>query len=150
MLVKDVMTRDLVTCPVEASLRLGVERMLANRVGSVIVSDGTRPVGIVTETDVLHAGYVARRPFAEIPVRKVMSGSLVTIGPEKTLRRATRCMHDEGVKKLVVVEDFTPVGIVTTRDVIDSYHDLKAEMRDLLRPDRSRIHDPAAYDFDGE
>lgn len=150
MLVKEVMTADLVTCPVEASLRLGVERMLANRVGSVIVSDGKRPVGVVTETDVLHAGYVARRPFAEIPVRKVMSDSLVTIGPEKTLRRATQRMHEEGVKKLIVVEEFTPVGIVTTQDVIESYHDLKVEIRDLLQPDRSRMHDPAAYGFDAE
>jgi len=148
MLVKEVMTRDLVTCPVEASLRRGVERMLRNRVGSVIVSDGERPVGIVTETDVLHAGYVAERPFGEIPVRKVMSGSLVTIAPEKPLRRATQRMHEEGVKKLIVVEEFTPVGIVTTQDVIESYHDLKAEIHDLLRPEGSRSRGPSADGFD--
>ena len=83
-------------------------------------------------------------------VNEVMTADLVTIGPEKTLRRATQRMHEEGVKKLIVVEEFTPVGIVTTQDVIDSYHDLKAEIRDLLQPDRSRMHDPAAYGFDAE
>jgi len=147
MLVSEVMTADLVTCPVEASLRDAVERMLRRGVGSVIVSDDGRPAGILTETDVLHAGYVAQRPFDEIPVRKVMSGSLVTIAPEKTLRRATQRMHAEGVKKLVVVEDFTPVGIVTTQDVIESYHDLKSEIHDLLRPEYSRSHDPSADGF---
>jgi len=39
---------------------------------------------------------------------------------------------------------------VTTQDVIESYHDLKVEIRDLLRPDRSRMYDPAAYGFDAE
>jgi len=39
---------------------------------------------------------------------------------------------------------------VMTADVIDSYHGLKAEIRDLLRPGRSHMHDPAAYGFDAE
>lgn len=132
MLVEEAMSTDLVTCEVDASLRDAVGEMLRNRVGSTIVREGGQPTGIVTETDVLHAGYVTDAPFSEIPVRDVMSSSLVTISKEKTLRRATEQMRDEGVKKLVVVEDMDLVGIVTSQDVVRNYGAIKSELRSVL------------------
>ncbi|MES3161142.1 MAG: CBS domain-containing protein [Halorubrum sp.] len=147
MLVEDVMSTDLVTCPVTAPLQEGVERMLENRVGSVIIRDEEAPVGIVTETDVLHAGYVTKRPFTEIPIRKVMSNPLHTVQPTKTLRRATRRMRQENVKKLVVTADLQPVGIVTAQDVIENYHDIRAEIHDLARSDHTRRLDASAFDL---
>lgn len=132
MLVEEAMSTDLVTCEVDASLRDAVGEMLRNRVGSTIVREGGQPTGIVTETDVLHAGYVTDTPFSEIPVRDVMSSSLVTISKEKTLRRATEQMRDEGVKKLVVVEDMDLVGIVTSQDVVRNYGAIKSELRSVL------------------
>ena len=143
ILVEEAMTTDLVTCPVEESLQAGVERMIRNRVGSVIVHEEKTPVGIVTETDSLYAGCVTERPFTEIPVRKVMSNPLNTITPKKTLRRATERMHEEGIKKLVVVEDMDLVGIITTQDIIEAYHDLKAEIRNLVHPQQPRSLDTA-------
>jgi CBS domain-containing protein len=137
MLVEEAMTTDLVTCPVGESIRGGVERMLRNHVGSVIVREENTPAGIATETDCLHAGFVADAPFGEIPIRTAMSSPLTTIQPERTLRRATERMHDEGVKKLVVVDGMDLVGIVTTQDVIEAYHDLKAEIHDLVRADQA-------------
>lgn len=136
MLVEETMSTDIVTCSVEASLQAAVERMLENRVGSVIVLNGETPVGIATETDTLHAGYVTEQPFTEIPLQKVMSQPLVTISPTKTLRRATKRMSEDGVKKLVVVEDMELLGIVTTQDIVDNYHELKSEVTDLVRRTR--------------
>lgn len=136
MLVEEAMTTDLVTCPVEASVRGGVERMLRNHVGSVIVREEDTPTGIVTEADCLHAGFVTEAPFGEIPIRKVMSRPLHTIQPARTLRRATEQMYDEGIKKLAVVDGMDLVGIITTQDVIAAYHDLKAEIHDLVKSDR--------------
>jgi CBS domain-containing protein len=136
MLVEEVMSVNLVTCPMDVSLQNGVECMLENRVGSVVVLDEETSVGIVTETDTIHAGYVTERPFTDIPIRKVMSNPLITISPEKTLRRATQRMEKDGVKKLVVVEDMNPVGILTTQDIVENYHELKADVTDLVRQDK--------------
>ena len=148
MLVEDVMSTDLVTCSVAAPLQKGVERMLENRVGSVIVRHEETPVGIVTETDVLHAGYVTQRPFTEIPVRKVMSNPLHTIQPRKTLRLATQRMRQENVKKLVVTTDLQPVGVVTAQDVIENYNDIKAEIHDLAHSGHTRTLNASAFDLD--
>lgn len=148
MLVEEIMTEDLVTCSTAASLREGVERMLRNRVGSVIVHEEGAPAGIVTETDALHAGYVTERPFGEIPIRKVMSSPLVTTGPKKTLRSATRRMGEEEVKKLAVVSDMDLVGILTTQDIVDNYHELKADITELVRPHKRRNFDSRSFDLD--
>ena len=104
----------------------------------MIVTDDDTPAGIVTETDLVQAGYVTDRPFSEIPARKVMSSPLATIDPEKTLRRATERMQEEGIKKLPVVDDMELVGILTIQDVIHNYSDLKSEIYEIAQPRKNR------------
>ncbi|MEZ3162848.1 CBS domain-containing protein [Halorubrum sp. RMP-47] len=131
MLVEAVMTTDLVTCDADATVRDATERMLRNRVGSVVVTDDGTPAGILTESDVLRAGYATDDPLSTIPVRKAASAPLVTVRPNATLRTATERMRSEGVKKLVVVDGMSPEGIVTTQDVVDNYAGIRKEVRDL-------------------
>jgi CBS domain-containing protein len=131
MLVEAVMTTDLVTCDADATVRDATERMLRNRVGSVVVTDDGTPAGILTESDVLRAGYATDDPLSTIPVRKAASAPLVTVRPSATLRTATKRMRSEGVKKLVVVDGMSPEGIVTTQDVVDNYAGIRKEVRDL-------------------
>jgi len=131
MIVEEVMSTELVTCDVGASVREATERMLRNRVGSVIVTDGRTPAGIATEADVLYAGYAADEPLSAIPLRKAMTSPVVTIQPSATLRTATDRMRSESVKKLVVTEEMRPVGIVTTQDITDNYGQIRREVRDL-------------------
>lgn len=148
MLVEDVMSTNLVTCGVDATLREGAHRMLEHGVGSVIVCEDGIHRGIVTETDALAAGYVADAPFSEIPIRKVMSTPLETITRKKTIRRAAQRMKDEGIKKLVVIEDMEPVGIITAQDIVGSYHDLKKEVHQLERADWNRTSDSGLFDLE--
>ncbi|GAA0551090.1 CBS domain-containing protein [Halorubrum ejinorense] len=131
MLVEEVMTTDLVTCDADATVRTAAELMLRNRIGSVVVTDGGTPAGILTESDVLHAAYATDDPLSTIPVQKAASAPLVTVRPDATLRTATDRMRSEGVKKLVVVDGVTPAGIVTTQDVVDNYAGIRREVHDL-------------------
>ena len=125
------MTTELVTCDADATVRDASERMLRNRVGSVVVTDGETPAGILTESDVLRAAYATDDPLSAIPVRTAASAPLVTVRPDATLRTATERMRSEGVKKLVVVDGVTPAGIVTTQDVVDNYAGIRREVHDL-------------------
>jgi signal-transduction protein with cAMP-binding, CBS, and nucleotidyltransferase domain len=69
MHVHELMTTTVVTAPADSPLERAVERMLAERVGSVVVTRDGDPAGIVTETDAMHAGAATDRPFAEIDRR---------------------------------------------------------------------------------
>lgn len=130
MQVRDLMTTDVVTCPADESLETAVERMLSRRVGSVIVTDGGDPTGIVTETDAMHAGAATDRPFAGIELREVASSPLYTVGPRTTVRSAVQQMQTRDVKKLPVVRQLELVGILTLTDVVYGYSDIVREAQD--------------------
>ena len=147
MLVEDMMSADVVACDVSVMLRRVVQLMLRERVGSVLVTTDGGPAGIVTETDVLHAGYATNDSFSEIPVRKVMSSPIVTISPSKPIRRAMERMKEHGVKKLVVVEDLEVVGVLTASDLTRHYSEIKSEIHKIERPHKNLTAEDTRFDL---
>jgi len=131
MRVSELMSRELVTVPLGATMKGAAGQMLQNDVGSVIVLNEGTPVGIITEMDALRVGYAANRPFEEVSVRAVMSRPLKTIEPNKTVRTAISRMRRERVKKLPVVTGFDLVGIITMSDIIFNHGELITEARKL-------------------
>lgn len=137
MLVNEVMTTDVVTVPHGASLREAVERLLTERVGSVIVvDDGGGPVGMVTETDVLRAAYKTEAPLSEIAVADLSHQPVVTTAPNRTVNHVAYVMAKEGVKKVPVMEDMDLVGIITLTDIVWRLSDIRQEAtEDAEMPD---------------
>jgi len=131
MRVSELMSRELVTVPVGATMKGAAGQMLQNGVGSVIVLNDETPAGIVTEMDALRVGYATSRPFEEVPVRKVMSHPLETVEPNKTVRTAINRMKRENIKKLPVTSGFDLVGIITMTDIIFNHGELVNEARQL-------------------
>jgi len=140
MLVRELMTTDLVTAPAETTMQQAAKRMLSARVGSIIITTDGTPTGIVTESDALTVGYAADKPFSEVPVQAAMSHPLVTIEPTATVRTATNRMVDDEVKKLPVMSDLELHGILTMTDIVRSHSDLVNEARQI---EQGRgLHDP--------
>lgn len=133
MLVRELMTTDLVTAPVEADMRTVAKRMLDRRVGSVIITNDGTPTGIITESDALLVGYTADKPFSAVSAQAAMSHPLATIEPTTTIRAATDRMIDEGVKKLPVVSELELQGILTMTDIIRAHSDLRKEVQRIER-----------------
>lgn len=134
MLVSELMSTPVASVPIDRSLQEAVERMLADRIGSVVVTEDGNPVGIVTETDVLVAGYRSRAPLFDIPVAEAASRPLITIAPDATVRAAVERMREEGVKKLGVADGLDLRGILTHQDVVQSHPDLIREAIEHVEP----------------
>jgi CBS domain-containing protein len=117
------MTRDpirvAVTCPVGRVVRL----MESQRIRHVLVMDGERLAGIVSNRDV-RAPLVAdpsRPPLsAGSPVSEAMSEVVVTASPSTPLTSAAREMLDQKIGALPVLEDGRPVGILTKSDALEA------------------------------
>jgi len=135
MLVRDVMSTDVVTVDADATLHEAVGRLLAERVGSVVVVDDGTPAGIVTETDALAAAHERGEPLDAIAVSDLTQSPLVTTTAGRTVQSVARTMADESVKKVVVVDDLDIVGIVTLTDIVWRLADLRKEASDLARRD---------------
>lgn len=163
MKVRDVMTTELVTARPTDSLKDLATRLVEAGVSALPVVDAEgRLVGIVTEADVISKeayGGPRRRALQLVVdyfagrdpqwVRKaagwtaadVMTRQVVTADPDDDVRAAARRMLEAGVKRLVVVREGRPVGIVSRRDLMRIFTrpdaevaaDVQAVLRDIRR-----------------
>jgi CBS domain-containing protein len=113
----ELMVRDLVTVAPEDTIGEAAQKMVDRGVGSAVVSDFGRLIGILTERDLMRA-IAARTHSSETRVREWMTPEPITTGPDTTPEQAARIMLDEGFRHLPVVENERAVGIVSIRDVL--------------------------------
>ena len=119
MLVKDVMTRNVITIRPDTPLREAAEIMADNHIGCLIVKSGGKLGGIITDRDILVL--IADGSHRNIDLYKVkdaMTDYVITIGPDKPVEKAVQVMRENRIKKIPVLDDDRLVGIITMSDVI--------------------------------
>jgi len=131
VLVEELMSTDVVTVDIGASLATAVERQLDAGVGSVVVLDDGTPCGIVTENDALEAALKTGRPLHDISIAKLAHGSVVTTHPEMTVQTVARQMADEGIKKVPVLDGIDLVGMLTLTDIVWHLSDIRSEVAEI-------------------
>ena len=110
------MTQGVVTVETADSLRRVGELMRDRNVGSVVVCEGSRPIGVITDRD-LALAVVADQVEADDEAGAHASRPLVTGEVEMDLEEAVALMIQHRIRRLPVTEDETLVGIVTIDDL---------------------------------
>jgi CBS domain-containing protein len=114
--ISEVMTQGVVTAETGDSLRRVGELMRDRNVGSVVICEAGRPVGVITDRD-LALVVVADTVDAEARVGEHASRPLVTGEVEMDIEEAVALMVQHHIRRLPVTEDETLVGIVTIDDL---------------------------------
>jgi CBS domain-containing protein len=114
--VRDVMTQATVTDSTTDTLRSAAERMWREQTGSLLVLDGERLAGIITERDLLRAVALGADP-ATATVDDAMTTEVFTVPPDMPLLDAAREMATRWIRHLPVEDDGQLVGMVSMRDV---------------------------------
>jgi CBS domain-containing protein len=114
--IAEVMTQGVVTARIEDSLHHVGELMRDRNVGSVVVCDGGRPVGVITDRD-LALAVVADGVDATDVAGSHASRPLVTGEVEMDIEEAVALMVQHRIRRLPVTEDESLVGIVTIDDL---------------------------------
>jgi predicted transcriptional regulator len=149
MLVRDAMTRTVVTVSPEATPEAAAGLLAERAITSMPVVDDTgRLVGVVSEADVVresfvvdHDAHLLVEPVPQVPaascVAEVMTTLPVTVHPDTDLAEAAQVMTESTVKSLPVVEDSRLVGIVSRTDVVRMLarrdERVEAHIDDLIR-----------------
>src|SRR5581483_8404480 len=98
-----------------------VELMRAEDAGFIPVVDGDRPVGVVTDRDVVIRGLAEfGASCLDQPVERVMSTGVTTIEPDAELEFAAELMNREEVRRLPVVEGGRLVGILSHGNLVQA------------------------------
>jgi CBS domain-containing protein len=114
--IRDIMTTDVTTIGPEATAMDAARLMRDQDIGDVIVADGDRPIGIVTDRDLVIRA-LADGKDGGAPVGEVCSRDLTTVTPEDGVDRAISAMRDKAVRRLPVVDDGRLVGVVSLGDL---------------------------------
>ncbi len=94
-------------------------RLMAERdVGSLVVVDGAKVVGVFTERDYARKVILLGRTSRDLAVREIMTSELITITPDATLPDCMRLMTENRVRHLPVMEEGVQVGLVSIGDVV--------------------------------
>jgi CBS domain-containing protein len=116
MRVADVMTGASITESPAESLRNAAALMWKRQTGSLLIMDGDKVAGIVTERDLMKA--VARGDDLDAtPLSAVMTRQLVTVEPDTSVAEAARHMATRWIRHLPVMSDGQLIGMVSQRDL---------------------------------
>lgn len=116
--IKDVMTPDPTVQPVTATAQQAAELMRDEDIGDVIVVDKKGKLfGILTDRDIVIRVLASGRDPQKVTLEDFATREVTALSPGDSVEKATRLMRDKSVRRLPVVKDEKPVGIVSLGDL---------------------------------
>lgn len=114
--LSDIMSTNLVTVTPDASVEEVARLMKQHDIGNVLVMEDGRLAGIVTDRDLVVRG-LAENADIKGNIRNLMSGDVVTLEADTKVKDAAKLMADKQIRRLPVVQNGQPVGIVSLGDI---------------------------------
>lgn len=135
LLVRDVMSKDLRVVRPDTSVKEVVAVMNKFDIGSVVVVQGSRPVGIITERDILRRIVEPCLAPETLTARQIMTSPVVTIDENASINEAAKLMAKKRVKRLLVMRNNDELaGIITFTDIVTKVPELLSILEELVRP----------------
>lgn len=116
-LVREVMTPGVAAVRPDASLVEAAQLMRAQDIGDVLVADGDLLVGVVTDRDITVRAVAEGADPLTVNARTVCTPDPVYVSPEDEVATAVALMRRHAIRRLPVVEDGRPVGVVSLGDL---------------------------------
>lgn len=118
--VKDLMEKNVVLVDAAVTVSDAIKEMLKFGVWSVVVTRRGLPEGVVTERDLIRRCIAKGLVPDRMPIERIMSSPLITIGSDATIREAMSLMVEKDIRRLFVVEDGKIVGRLTQGHLFES------------------------------
>ncbi len=122
-LLRDVMTRGVVTVPMDATVK-EVATMLSNQglSGVAIISPDGEAMGVISDMDILKV--IGKENWENLPAESVMTSHIEIVKPTSTIAEAARIMREKHIHRLLVFSERgvgasqRPIGIVSASDIV--------------------------------
>ncbi|WP_292388672.1 CBS domain-containing protein [Methanosarcina sp. UBA5] len=148
MNVADIMSSPVYVLNADEPVSRARKLMLRHRISTLLVLDEGKMVGIVTKSDITNRLAQAeplwrRRPIDQIPIKLLMTESVITIYPEASISQAAALMLENGVHNVPVVKNDI-VGIVTRTDLVryvaENSEEMRTKIPKLMSEDVVSVH----------
>lgn len=130
--VKDVMTAGVVAVRPDASLVEAAQLMRTQNIGDVVVAEGQDVIGVLTDRDITVRAVADGADPTTVSAQTVCTRNPVTVTPDDRVATAVTLMREHAVRRLPVVENGLPVGMVSLGDVA-AVEDPASALADISR-----------------
>lgn len=116
--IQDIMNGNVVCVRSTDTLIEAAKKMDEHDIGDVLVLDGSgKLAGIVTDRDIVVRAIARGKTADQCKVQDVCSGNLATLSPDDSVEEARKLMEKKAVRRIPIVRDGKPVGIVSIGDL---------------------------------
>ncbi|MCU4752098.1 CBS domain-containing protein [Halobacteria archaeon AArc-curdl1] len=137
MPIENLARSDVVTARENESVQELAKRMDESKVGSIVITDGNEPIGIVTDRDLALRVIGDGTDPASTTAGEVMTDSLKTVDETDGFYRATELMSEHGIRRLPVCnENNELVGIITSDDLTELLAEEQMQLSDVIQAQR--------------
>ena len=128
MKVSDVMVKDPVVVDPKTTCARIARLMRDRKIGSVVLVEGEKPVGIVTEKDLVHRIMAEKKDQNICLAEDVATKPVIAVSIHADVEMAVDIMNDYNIRRIVVDNDDKVVGIVTTDDLSKQLRGMSEEL----------------------
>lgn len=115
---RDIVEQDFLTLSPETTVLEGVKTMKGSRHGYAVVGPREKPLGIVTEWDILSMVVAEGRDPGKVTLGEIMSKDLIFVEGGAGLSTVAQIMTQKGIGRLLVVEKGAVLGVVTEKEMM--------------------------------
>ncbi len=116
--VGDAMNSPVITADVENNVKNSAILMTKRGVGSLIVVDKGKPVGIVTKRDIIKRVVSEGKDPSITKIKEIMTSPLITTSREMDILSAIRILRERHISQMLVLDGEEMVGVISERDLI--------------------------------
>ena len=163
--VSSLMSKNVKTQTSDQNIRAVCRIMHENNIGSVVIvnhgrdhtngnNTDNKPVGIITERDIVRIIGRLEPSLFVVPVHELMSKPLITISPNNSVREAMHTMQAKNIRRIVVVEkegkdnnNDKMVGIITDKDIFRAIMENQSLIPSILNDELLTQHKPVYEQF---
>jgi CBS domain-containing protein len=115
--VSEVMSAEVVALEAGSTVQTAAAVMRDEDVGTVVVTDGGHVVGVVTDRDIVVRAVATGRDMSATSLGSIETEQVRTVAPQDPVERAIGVMREHAIRRVVVVDDDKPVGVISIGDL---------------------------------
>lgn len=131
--VKDIMSTNIIGISPNDPTDIAAKRMSRHDVGNLIVMEGKKAIGIVTEEDFVRKVVAKNLIPRAVKIRDIMTSSLITISPNAGVISAMEIMLKRDIRRLPVIDNGELIGIITFKDILSISPELNRILIDMIK-----------------
>ena len=116
---RDIMQKNVITIELEKTAQYASTILKDNDISFLVVVEDSKPVGIVSERDIVRKIVAENKEASKIQLESIMSKKFKWVEPNSSIESAVQKMLNNNIRRLVVLEDENLVGLITQTDLTE-------------------------------